>query len=88
MSKRCQQTFQMTISKETLPTLAEGVLEVQRKGYEISASLAQGVDWNLDDALLYREQLCMLKDAYLKDTSLKPFNRLTRVVDVEIYLTL
>lgn len=77
-----QQTFQMTISKETLPTLAEGVLEVQRKGYEISASLAQGVDWNVDDALLYREQLCMLKDAYLKDISLKPFNRLIRVVDV------
>lgn len=77
-----EQTFQMTISKETLPTLAEGVLEVQRKGYMLSASLAQGVDWNMEDALLYRKQLCILKDAYLKDTSLKPFNRLTRVVDV------
>lgn len=41
----------MTISKETLPTLAEGI------------------DWTMNDALIYREQL--LKDAYLKNTALK-----------------
>lgn len=77
-----EQTFQMTISKETLPDFAEGVLAVQRKGYEINASLAQGVDWTREDALLYREQLTMLKDAYLKDLTLRPLNRLTRYVDV------
>lgn len=77
-----EQTFQMTISKETLPYLAEGVLYVQRKGYELNASLAQGVDWNIEDAKLYREQLVILKEAYLKDTTLKPLNRLTRYVDV------
>lgn len=77
-----EQTFQMTISKETLPYLAEGVLYVQRKGYEINASLAQGVNWTLEDAKLYREQLGILKDAYLNDTTLLPLNRLTRYVDV------
>lgn len=77
-----EQGFQMTISKETLPNLAEGVLFVQRKGYDLNAALAQGVDWNISDAILYREQLCILKDAYLKDTSLSPINRLTRFVDV------
>lgn len=77
-----EQTLQMTISKETLPSLAEGVLYVQRKGYEINASLAQGVDWTIDDAKLYRKQLSILKDEYLKDTSLHPLNRLTRYVDV------
>ena len=76
------QTFQMTISKETLPFLAEGVLSVQRKGYEINAALAQGIDWSMEDAKLYREQLCLLKEAYLKDVRLKPFNRLVRYVDV------
>ena len=76
------QTFQMTISKETLPYLANGVLSVQYKGYEINAALAQGVDWSIDDAKLYREQLCLLKDAYLKDLQLKPLNRLIRYVDV------
>ena len=77
-----EQTFQMTISKETLPFLAEGVLHVQRKGYEINASLAQGVDWTAEDAKLYREQLCILKEAYLKDSQLSPLNRLIRYVDV------
>lgn len=74
--------FQMTISKETLPNLAEGVLYVQRKGYGLHASLAQGVDWDINDAILYRQQLSILKDAYLKDNSLPPLNRLTRFVDV------
>lgn len=77
-----EQGFQMTISKETLPNLAEGVLFVQKKGYDISASLAQGLDWTLEDAKLYREQLCILKDAYLKDLSIQPLNRITRFVEV------
>ena len=76
------QELHMTISKETLPTLAEGVLDMQTKGYEVTAALAQGVDWTIDDALIYREQLCILKDAYLKNTTLPLFNRLTRFVNV------
>ena len=76
------QGFHMTISKETLPTLAEGVLYMQEKGYTVEASLAEGVDWTLKDALIYREQLNILKEAYLKNTVLTPFNRLTRFVNV------
>ncbi len=76
------QDFQMTISKETLPFLAEGILDVQRKGFEIFATLAQGVEWTIEDALLYREQLCILKNTYLTDTNISPMNRLTRIVDV------
>lgn len=76
------QGFQMTISKETLPNLAEGVLYVQRKGYSLNAALAQGLEWTREDAKLYREQLCILKDAYLKDLTLQPLNRLTRFVEV------
>lgn len=76
------QGFQMTISKETLPNLAEGVLYVQKKGYDLNAALAQGLDWTLEDAKLYREQLCILKKAYLEDPSIKPLNRLTRFIQV------
>lgn len=77
-----EQSFQMTISKETLPNLADGVLSVQRKGYELNAALAQGVDWTIEDALVYREQLTILKNQYLSDLSLKPLNRLIRYMDV------
>ena len=76
------QYLHMTISKETLPTLAEGVLDIQARGYEVEAALAEDIDWTVDDALMYREQLSILKDAYLKNSALTPFNRLTRFVDV------
>lgn len=76
------QSLHMTISKKTLPNLAEGVLYIQNKGYKVDASLAEGVDWKIEDALKYREQLCILKDAYLKNTVLNPFNRLTGFIDV------
>ena len=76
------QELHMTISKETLPTLAEGVLDMQAKGYKVTAALAQGVDWTIEDAVVYRKQLCILKDAYLEHTALTPFNRLTRFISV------
>ena len=76
------QNLHMTISKETLPDLAEGVINVQEKGYKIEAALAQDVDWTAKDAFMYREQLCRLKEYYLKDTSLIPLNRLARLVNV------
>ena len=76
------QTLHMTISKETLPNLAEGILDIHQKGYKVEGGLADGVDWTIEDALLYREQLCILKDFYLKNIVLTPFNRLTRYVNV------
>lgn len=77
-----KQSIRMTISKETLPTLAEGVLDTQKKGYKIEAALANGVDWTIEDAITYREQLCILKDFYLKNSDFTPSNKLTRFVNV------
>lgn len=68
------QEFHMTISKETLPHLAEGILEMQRKGYPLNAALAQGVEWNDDDARLYDEQLLLLSREYLKAPEMSPIN--------------
>ena len=77
-----QQALHMTISKETLPTLAEGVLDIQKRGYKVEAALAEGVDWTMEDALIYREQLNILKDTYLENTARAPLNRLSRLVKV------
>ena len=76
------QPLHMTISKETLPMLAEGVLDIQQKGYNVEAYLAEGIDWTIDDAMMYREQLCILKDTYLKDVTLTPLNVLSRFLDI------
>lgn len=76
------QGLHMTVSKETLPTLAKGILNIQEQGYKVEAALAEGINWTIDDALMYREQLCILKDAYKKNTELTPFNRLSRFINV------
>lgn len=76
------QEFHMTISQDTLPHLAEGILEIQRKGYKITASLAQGVDWSEYDAGIYDEQLQLLAEAYLNDISLPPVNILGTPISV------
>ena len=76
------QYLHMTISKETLPTLAEGVLDMQERGHKVEGGLAEGLNWTIEDAIMYREQLSILKDAYLKNPTLTPFNRLSRYVNV------
>ena len=72
------QGFRMTISKESLPNLANAIIETQKKGYTIEAALAQGVDWTEDDARLYLEQLRILKKVYLENESLRPINIMTK----------
>ena len=72
------ETFHMTISKETLPHLAHGVLALQRAGGNLDAALAQGVDWTDEDASVFHEQLGILANAYLEDESLTPVNLLAR----------
>ncbi len=73
-----EQGFKLTIAKESLRSLAEVILDSQKKGYKIAASLAQGIDWSDDDAELYLEQLSLLSVAYLADNDLTPINILSR----------
>ncbi len=70
-------TCHMTISKETLPNLARGVLRLQRAGGRLDAATAQGVHWTDEDALAYKGQLNILGNVYLKDDSIKPINLLS-----------
>ena len=39
------QDIKMTISRETLPTMAEGVMYAHKRGFEVSCNLAYGIDW-------------------------------------------
>lgn len=78
------QSLHMTISRETLPNLAAGVLSMQRDmGFRVEAALAQGIDWTKDDAVLYRQQLQKLGEAYLADDGIPPINLLGVTLAVE-----
>ena len=41
-----EESVKMTVSKETLPKLAEGVMFCHDKGFDVSCNLAYGIDWD------------------------------------------
>ena len=59
------QSFRMTVSRESLPTLAKDILETLKSGYKLRAELAGGLSWTSSDREVYEQQLRLLKAAYL-----------------------
>ena len=72
-----EQDVKMTISKETLPDLADGVIEMHRKGFLVSCNLAYGIDWSdpANTAILERE-LNKLIEFYLSNPEIEPCSML------------
>ena len=81
---RCwpEQGVHLTLSPDSLPHFAEGVLQFQRQGVPVDASLAEELNWTHTDALLYREQLEELAEIYLQDDTLPFLNILCRPLDL------
>lgn len=65
-------TFKMTVSQESLPSLAGNVIALQEHGYEFTMSLAVGTHWTDQDAAEYRDQLSRLSEYYLNNRDRKP----------------
>lgn len=66
------QSVKMTVSKETIASLSEGIIYAHKKGFEVSVNLAYGVDW--DDSLIdiYKLELNKLVDYYIEHPIIKP----------------
>lgn len=77
-----KQSFHMTISKSGLHNLANNVIYILKRGATIDATLAKGLDWTKEDAVVYREQLEKLAEAYLEDETLPLSNILSRPLDI------
>ncbi len=68
-----EESVKMTISKETLGNLAEGVVFCHEQGYEVSCNLAYGIDWSDEENReVFSEQLKLLVDYYLAHPEVKP----------------
>ncbi len=66
------QPVKMTISRETLPDLANGIIHLHHEGFQdIHANLAYGVSWLKSDLSIYKEQLNDLVDFYLDNMEIK-----------------
>lgn len=73
------QSVKMTISPETVTSLADGVVFLHRKGFKyISADLAMGpnIVWNKSSLINYKTELSKLCDFYLNNPELIPFSML------------
>ena len=62
----------MTVTRETLPGLAEGVIELHEQGFEVSANLGYGIPWEENDPEILSEQLLRLIDYYMAHPQYKP----------------
>lgn len=66
------QTCKMTVSKETLPKLAEGIIYLQEKGFPLTTTMAQGIKWDEEDNLkILQQQVQILVEYYLKNIDKK-----------------
>ena len=75
--------FKMTVSKDTLSSYAQGIIELTKKGYRVPSSLAEGVNWDKQDAKIYKRELLKIGTFYLENPQYKveqpfdlPFDKL------------
>ncbi len=64
--------FKMTLSRETLPDFATGVISLTEHGYRIASSPAEGIAWLPGDDQLYKEQLEKIGRFYLEHPEIAP----------------
>ena len=68
-----EESVKMTVSKETLPDLAEGVIFCHDAGFDVSCNLAYGIDWDSkENQDIFASQLAKLVDYYLENPQIKP----------------
>ncbi len=67
------QNVKMTVSLQTLPMLAEGVIFCHEQGFEVACNLAYGIDWEEPaNRTVFEEQLFRLIQYYLEHPEIKP----------------
>lgn len=71
------QGVKMTVSRETLPSLAEGVRFLHRQGFSVNCNLAYGPDWDSDQwNEVLQAQLLELIDFYVENPHITPCSML------------
>jgi radical SAM protein with 4Fe4S-binding SPASM domain len=67
-----KQPVKMTLSKETIGDMFEGIVYLHSRGFNISANLAYGVDWDESLVGIYRRELDKLVKYYIENPHLTP----------------
>ena len=76
------QPVKMTVSRATLPDIAEGTIFLHKKGFGVNNNLAYGLDWDdISCIKILSEQLEKLMDFYLENPDIKPASILSLNVE-------
>lgn len=68
-----KQSIKMTISKLTVGSLAEGIIDLNEKGFIVNANLAYGTDWNMEESMpVFAKQLTILANYYIEHPQAMP----------------
>lgn len=72
-----EQDVKMTISEQTLSSLAEGVIDMHKKGFLVSCNLAYEIDWsNPANSEILERELKKLIDFYISNPNIQPCSML------------
>ena len=75
-----QQPCKMTISRQSLPMLAEGIRHIHNLGFKVNANLAYDRMWTDELLSTYFHQLSICADYYLAHPDVEPTNLLSKKV--------
>lgn len=77
-----KQPVKMTISPQTLPNLADGVIYLHNLGFNVTSNIAQGVDWtNKQNSVILEMQFKKLIEFYLEHPDIEPCTMLNMGVE-------
>ena len=73
-----EQTVKMTISRETLPFLCDGIKFIVGKGLQPKISFAQGIIWEYENLKILENELEQVIDYYIANPELRPSDLLNK----------
>lgn len=76
------QTVKMTVSRETVSRLAEGVIHIHNLGFKLSCNHAFGIDWQPDHYSIYARELRKLADFYIDNPHIEPCSLMLMALEV------
>ena len=71
-----EQAVKMTVSCQTLSSLAEGIIHLQERGFQLHANLGYGIPWNDSQLEVFARQLRILGEYYLEHPEIPPVSLL------------
>jgi radical SAM protein with 4Fe4S-binding SPASM domain len=73
------QPLKMTISRHSIKTVSKGMISLVQKGYLVDARLAQGENWEREDAIHYRRELETIARFFIENPRYQPPSLFTKL---------